>query len=75
MVRYLAFAIGQAALVVLYTTTPIPAADAQFGTEQEAKAMLEKAVVAVKENKEKALALFTKGEGGLPLIRFGGRVE
>ena len=37
---------------------------AQFGTAQEAKAMLEKAVVAVKEDKAKALEMFNKGEGG-----------
>ena len=40
------------------------AAQAEFGTQEEAKAMLEKAVAAVKENKEKALELFNKGEGG-----------
>jgi signal transduction histidine kinase len=34
------------------------------GTEAEAKAMLEKAVAAVKPNKADALAKFTKGEGG-----------
>jgi signal transduction histidine kinase len=36
----------------------------KFGTAAEAKAMLEKAVVAVKADKPKALAMFTKGEGG-----------
>jgi hypothetical protein len=36
----------------------------QYGTEKEAKAMLEKAVAAVKENKAKALDMFNKGEGG-----------
>ncbi len=35
-----------------------------FGTADEAKAMLEKAVVALKANKADALAKFTKGEGG-----------
>lgn len=35
-----------------------------FGTAAEAKAMLEKAVVAIKANKSDALAQFTKGEGG-----------
>ena len=39
-------------------------AQAQFGTAAEAKAMLEKAVVAVKADKAAALAAFTKGEGG-----------
>jgi hypothetical protein len=35
-----------------------------FGTREEAKAMLEKAVVAVKADKAKALEMFNKGEGG-----------
>ena len=37
---------------------------ASFGTAEEAKAMLEKAVAAVKENRAKALDMFNKGEGG-----------
>ena len=37
---------------------------ADFGTAAEAKAMLEKAVAAVKADKAKALADFNKGEGG-----------
>ena len=36
----------------------------QVGTPAEAKAMLEKAVAAVKANKAQALEMFTKGEGG-----------
>ena len=36
----------------------------QYGTPEEAKAMLEKAVAAVKEDKAKALDMFNKGEGG-----------
>ena len=36
----------------------------RFGTEEEAKAMLERAVAAVKEDKAKALDMFNKGEGG-----------
>ena len=39
-------------------------AAAEFGTEGEAKAMLEKAVAAVKKDPKAALAMFTKGEGG-----------
>ena len=35
-----------------------------YGTSEEAKAMLEKAVAAVKQDKAKALDLFNKGEGG-----------
>ena len=39
-------------------------AQAQFGTAEEAKAMLIKAVAAVKADKAKALDMFNKGEGG-----------
>lgn len=39
-------------------------AQANFGTAAEAKAMLEKAVTAVKADKAKALDQFAKGEGG-----------
>jgi signal transduction histidine kinase len=39
-------------------------AQAQFGTAAEAKAMLEKAVVAVTADKAKALDQMQKGEGG-----------
>ena len=35
-----------------------------YGTSEEAKAMLEKAVAAVKQDKAKALDMFSKGEGG-----------
>ena len=48
---------------LLAFSTPVFAADG-FGTSAEAKAMLEKAVVAIKANKTEALAKFTKGEGG-----------
>jgi hypothetical protein len=51
----LAAAIAGAVLVV-------QAAD--YGTSAEAKAMLERAVAAVKANKAHALEMFTKGEGG-----------
>jgi signal transduction histidine kinase len=37
---------------------------AEYGTAAEAKAMLEKAVAAIKANKTDALAKFQKGEGG-----------
>jgi hypothetical protein len=37
---------------------------AQNGTADEARAMLEKAVSAVKQDKTKALEMFNKGEGG-----------
>src|SRR3974390_1069382 len=39
-------------------------AQAQYGTAAEAKAMLEKAVAAVKADKAKALDMFNKGESG-----------
>ena len=43
---------------------PAFAQKADFGTAAEAKAMLEKAVTAVKTDKAKALDMFNKGEGG-----------
>ena len=48
------------AMAVLFSTT---ASFAQ-GTAAEAKAMLDKAVAAVKADKTKALDMFNKGEGG-----------
>ena len=39
-------------------------AQAKFGTAEEAKAMLTKAVAAVKADKAKAIDVFIKGEGG-----------
>ena len=62
MLRHLAFVVGCAVIQILSTSAPLPAA--QFGTAEEAKAMLERAVAAVKEDKEKALDMFNKGEGG-----------
>ena len=62
--RHFAFAIGQAAVLILFTSTSLPAAQAKYGTEKEARAMLERAVAAMKQNKEKALEMFNKGEGG-----------
>ncbi len=40
------------------------AAAAEYGTAKEAKAMLERAIAAVKEDKAKALDMFNKGESG-----------
>jgi signal transduction histidine kinase len=48
-------------MAVVGVTTAIAA---DFGTAAEAKAMLEKAVAAVKADKAKALEMFNKGEGG-----------
>ena len=62
MLRNLASIIGHALILVLSTTASVWAAD--FGTAEEAKAMLEKAVAAVKEDKAKALDVFNNGEGG-----------
>ena len=64
MTRKLAFAIGLSAVVALSLPVSALSAQAQYGTEQEAKAMLEKAVVALKADKAKALETFNKGEGG-----------
>jgi hypothetical protein len=44
--------------------TVVSAQAAQYGTAEDAKAMLDRAVAAVKEDKAKALDLFNKGEGG-----------
>jgi hypothetical protein len=57
------FMIGAAAVAALALSTSA-FAQAPFGTEAEAKAMLDKAVVAVKADKAKALGMFQKGEGG-----------
>ena len=62
MLRNLAFVISFAFILVLSTTVSVWAA--KFGTAQEAKAMLERAVAAVKEDKAKALQMFNKGEDG-----------
>jgi Single Cache domain 2 len=53
-------AAASAALLALSTT----AFAQQYGTADEAKAMLMKAVAAVKADKAKALDMFNKGEGG-----------
>ena len=53
-----------AVLFVMAVTGVATAIAVEFGTAAEAKAMLEKAVTAVKADKAKALEMFTKGEGG-----------
>ena len=60
MIRFAACLTPCIALLFVATT----AQAGQYGTPQEAKAMLEKAVAAVKEDKGKALDMFNKGEGG-----------
>jgi hypothetical protein len=64
MLRTLTSATGLAAILVLFAVDSGPAAQAQFGSEKDARAMLDRAVAALKENKEKALEMFNKGEGG-----------
>jgi hypothetical protein len=54
--------LGTLACVQILASVAI--AQAQYGTAAEAKAMLEKAVAAVKADKAKALDMFNKGEGG-----------
>jgi Cache domain len=56
--------VGAATAAALTLATGAFAQQAQFGTAQEAKAMLVKAVVAVKADKDVALATFNKGEDG-----------
>jgi signal transduction histidine kinase len=55
------FLIGTAVFAALSAAA---LAQAKFGTADEAKAMLMKAVAAVKADKTKALDMFNKGEGG-----------
>src|SRR5438046_10155322 len=64
MKRHFLIAIGLAATLVISSSSSFAAEEARFGSEQEAKAMLERAVAAVKADKAKALAMFNKGEGG-----------
>lgn len=49
-------------IAALASSASVFAAD--YGTSAEAKAMLDKAVAAVKQNKAEALVMFTKGDGG-----------
>src|SRR5438876_144573 len=53
-----------ATCVAILLTPAVSVQAAQFGTAEEAKAMLNKAVAAVQEDKAKALDMFNKGEGG-----------
>jgi hypothetical protein len=62
MLRNLAFIVGCVLIQVLFSTALVSAGE--FGTAEEAKAMLEKAVAALKEDQAKALDMFNKGEGG-----------
>ena len=53
-----------AGIYAVALSTAASAQTAQHGTAEEARAMLEKAVVAVKADKTKAIDMFNKGEGG-----------
>jgi hypothetical protein len=48
----------------LFISTQATAQQGQLGTAQEARAMLDRAVAAVKADQAVALAMFNKGEGG-----------
>ena len=61
MVRKFMIAAASAAVIAL---SPAAFAQQTGGTADEAKAMLMKAVAAVKADKTKALDMFNKGEGG-----------
>src|ERR1700734_3138913 len=61
MIRALMIAAASAAALAL---SPTAFAQHTGGTADEAKAMLMKAVAAVKMDKDKALDMFNKGEGG-----------
>ena len=61
MFRLATFVALQMALI---TVALEPTLAGEYGTADEAKAMLERAVAAVKEDKAKALDAFNKGEGG-----------
>ena len=58
------FMLAAASAAVVLTLSPMAFAQSQFGTAEQAKAMLVKAVAAVKVDKAKALDMFAKGEGG-----------
>ena len=62
MFRNSAFAAIYAAVLVFLTAALARSAD--YGTAEEARATLDKAVAAVKADKAKALNMFSKGEGG-----------
>ena len=62
MLRNLVFVVASAAALILSTVAF--AQTAQYGTAEEARVMLEKAVAAVKADKTKALEMFNRGEGG-----------
>jgi hypothetical protein len=56
--------IGAVSAAALTLSAAAFAREDQFGTAQDARAMLDKVVAAVKADKTKALDMFNKGEGG-----------
>jgi signal transduction histidine kinase len=58
----LGLVVAYSAVLVLFTVASVAAA--QYGTAEEAKAMLDRAVAAVKEDKAKAIDMFNNGEHG-----------
>ena len=63
MIRSLMIAAASAA-VLMFSPMAFAQQPSQFGNAEQAKAMLLKAVAAVKADKTKALDMFAKGEGG-----------
>jgi hypothetical protein len=61
MTRTFMIAAASATVLIL---SPAAFAQQQYGSREEARAMLLKAVAAVKADKTKALEMFNKGEGG-----------
>jgi hypothetical protein len=61
MVRQFGIALASAAVIAL---SPAAFAQQTHGTADEAKAMLIRAIAAVRADKAKALDMFNKGEGG-----------
>src|SRR6202049_2248465 len=64
MNRRSTLALSTAALLCFGVSTSAFAQQGPLGTPQEARAMLDKAVAAVKADQAVALAMFNKGEGG-----------
>jgi hypothetical protein len=63
MMRTFVFGVVSAAVLAL-SPTAFAEPKSQYGNADEAKAMLMKAVAAVKADKAKAIEMFNKGEGG-----------
>jgi Single Cache domain 2 len=63
MIRTRMFAVASAAVLTL-STTAFSQQPSQYGTADQARTMLLKAVAVVKADKAKALDMFNKGEGG-----------